>query len=202
MQELGANQTQRGIKTQNVQLEESIRKSPPIMRTNWQCCSNRQQKTRKKKKKTERGSAAKNWVPAKRKNAEGKEALMELSVQRTPWRNGKTRTKRKKKESRQILKEEEYKLRNRELENNPKTRKTTGRNEAQSEQAACNYRRSAGTVIGRNAAGDLPLDRVEEVGKVSSGADCIPVWYATSLATKPERSSMKVSAPKTSQLIG
>ena len=26
--------------------------------------------------------------------------------------------------------------------------------------------------------------------------------YATSLATKPERSSMKVSAPKTSQLIG
>ncbi|HNP23700.1 MAG TPA: DUF2130 domain-containing protein [Panacibacter sp.] len=163
------------LKRKNVQLEESIRKSLSSDYEN-QLTMLQQSATENEEKLKEARRKELEFLQ-KEKMLKEKEAQMELSVQRTLMAEREKMKEQLLKEEgeRLILKEEEYKLRNRELEKQLEDqKKLLEEMKRKSEQGSMQLQGEVQELLLEEMLqATFPFDRVEEVGKGVRGADCI-----------------------------
>lgn len=164
-----------GLKRKNIQLEESIRKSLSSDYENRLSMLQRSATENEEKLKEARRKELE--FLHKEKALKEKEEEMELSVQRTLMAEREKMKEQLMKEEgeRLILKEEEYKLRNRELEKQLEDqKKLLEEMKRKSEQGSMQLQGEVQELLLEEMLqATFPFDRVEEVGKGVRGADCI-----------------------------
>lgn len=163
------------LKRKNIQLEESIRKSLSSDYENRLNMLQRSATENEEKLKEARRKELE--FLHKEKALKEKEEEMELSVQRTLMAEREKMKEQLMKEEgeRLILKEEEYKLRNRELEKQLEDqKKLLEEMKRKSEQGSMQLQGEVQELLLEEMLqATFPFDRVEEVGKGVRGADCI-----------------------------